>query len=75
MLKSNNYLNGVVFCLIATLSWDAMFPMMTHTLLIIDPFSFTAFRYTIAGIAFLIFLYARALYARNPAEQTTVSRR
>ena len=57
MSKSNSYLKGAFFCLIATLSWGIMFPVMTHTLNQIDPFTFTAMRYSIAGIVFLAFLY------------------
>ena len=59
MLPNNNYLSGVIYCLIATLSWGTMFPIMTHTLSFIDPFTFTAMRYSIAGIVFLIFLYMK----------------
>jgi drug/metabolite transporter (DMT)-like permease len=54
-----NYLQGVLFCLIATLSWGTMFPVMTRVLVKTDPFTFTAFRYTIAGIAFLILLLVK----------------
>src|SRR5580658_7923000 len=59
MSQTNNYLKGVLFCLIATLSWGTMFPVMTHALKITDPFTFTAMRYTIAGIIFLILLYIK----------------
>lgn len=52
----HNYLTGVLFCLIATLSWGAMFPVMTFALARVDPFHFTAARYTIAGLAFAILL-------------------
>ena len=48
-----NYFKGALFCLIATLSWGVMFPVMTSALLKIDPFTFTALRYFIAGVAFL----------------------
>src|SRR3990167_1137911 len=59
MLRTNSYLNGVIFCLIATISWGTMFPIMTHALKIIDPFTFTTMRYTIAGVIFLTFLYMK----------------
>ena len=52
----NIYLKGVMFCLIATISWGTMFPVMTHALSIVDPFSFSAIRYTIALFAFTILL-------------------
>ncbi|TAK71823.1 MAG: DMT family transporter [Gammaproteobacteria bacterium] len=57
MLQKNNYFTGVVFCLLATLSWGSMFPIMTHALQKIDPFTFTAMRYSIAGVVFVAFLY------------------
>jgi drug/metabolite transporter (DMT)-like permease len=53
---NNKYLTGVFFCLIATLSWGGMFPVMTSALKHMDPFNFTALRYGIAGIAFVILL-------------------
>lgn len=53
-----NYLKGILFCLVATLSWGTMFPIMTHALAMIDPFTFTAMRYTIAGVAFVLLLHA-----------------
>ena len=59
MLNKNTYMNGVIFCLIATLSWGTMFPIMGHALKIIDPFTFTALRYTLAGVVFLVFLYLK----------------
>ncbi len=58
-MEHPNYLKGVFFCLVATLSWGAMFPVMTHALDRIDPFTFTALRYSIAGIAFIILLYVK----------------
>ncbi|MBO0664561.1 DMT family transporter [Jiella sp. MQZ9-1] len=50
---------GVLFCLIATVAWGAMFPVMTHALKVIDPFTFTAMRYGLAGIVFVLFLLFR----------------
>ncbi|QJD99630.1 DMT family transporter [Massilia forsythiae] len=59
-----NYLSGVIFCLIATLSWGAMFPVMTSALAHVDPFHFTAARYTIAGLAFaILLLYKEGIHA------------
>lgn len=55
---NTKYSRGVLFCLIATLSWGGMFPVMTVALRRIDPFTFTCLRYAIAGIAFMIVLYA-----------------
>src|SRR3974390_1792918 len=47
---------GAIYCLIATASWGAMFPVMTGALVRIDPFTFTSLRYLIAGAAFLAVL-------------------
>ena len=57
MSQKNHYFSGAIYCLMATLSWGVMFPVMTHALKIADPFTFTCLRYTIAGIFFLLFLY------------------
>jgi len=57
------YFQGVIFCLVATLSWGGMFPVMTSALTRMDPFTFTALRYTIAGLAFLLLL----LYKEGPS--------
>ncbi|HLO77987.1 MAG TPA: DMT family transporter [Magnetospirillum sp.] len=54
-----HYARGVLLCLVATVSWGTMFPIMTGALERIDPFTFTALRYTIAGAAFLILLVLR----------------
>ncbi len=50
------YSLGAFFCMVATLSWGGMFPIMTSALKHIDPFNFTAMRYLIAGLAFLVVL-------------------
>ena len=55
----SKYSTGVLFCLVATLSWGAMFPVMTSALRYVDPFTFTALRYSIAGIAFLALLISK----------------
>jgi drug/metabolite transporter (DMT)-like permease len=46
-------LQGAIYCLIATASWGAMFPVMTGALVRVDPFTFTSLRYLIAGAEFL----------------------
>jgi drug/metabolite transporter (DMT)-like permease len=48
-----DYLKGALLCLLATVCWGTMFPVMTGALARIDPFTFTALRYTIAGTAFV----------------------
>lgn len=54
-----HYSKGVLFCLIATVSWGAMFPVMNSALMHIDPFTFTSLRYLIAGLVFLAVLIWR----------------
>lgn len=55
----SSYSRGVLLCVVATASWGGMFPVMTHALRRIDPFTFTCLRYTVAGAVFLILLLAR----------------
>ena len=47
---------GVLLCLVATVSWGGMFPVMTDALTRMDPYTFTSLRYGIAGAAFAIAL-------------------
>lgn len=54
-----HYFKGVLFCIIATIAWGGMFPVMTDALKQIDPFTFTALRYSIAGVIFLLLLIAK----------------
>ena len=62
----NSYAKGIVFCIIATLSWGAMFPVMNDALLHIDPFTFTLLRYSLAGVAFLaVLLYREGTVSLN----------
>lgn len=56
---SGGYFKGMAACIVAALLFGTMFPVMTHALTHIDPFSFTALRYVTAGIAFLAFLRFR----------------
>ncbi len=48
--------NGILLCLVATLFWGGMFPIMDSALRHIDAFSFTCLRYLIAGTLFVITL-------------------
>ncbi|MGW4344982.1 DMT family transporter [Streptomyces sp. NPDC004690] len=59
MNDQKNYSRGLLLCLLATVSWGAMFPLMDVTLKHIDPFTFTCLRYAIAGAMFLVFLKLR----------------
>jgi drug/metabolite transporter (DMT)-like permease len=54
-----SYLKGVLSCLLATVSWGAMFPVMTSALRHLDAFSFTALRYSLAACAFVALLLVR----------------
>jgi drug/metabolite transporter (DMT)-like permease len=54
-----SYSKGILCCLIATLSFGIMFPVMTSALTRIDPFTFTSLRYLTAGVAFLVLLISR----------------
>ncbi len=72
-MEHPKYLKGVFFCLIATLSWGAMFPVMTDALNKIDPFTFTALRYSIAGIAFIILLYVKEGVAALVVDRQEIS--
>lgn len=53
------YSTGVVLCIIATMSWGGMFPVMGHAMQYVDPFTFTCMRYALAGLAFLALLVVR----------------
>ncbi|HEV8025807.1 MAG TPA: DMT family transporter [Stellaceae bacterium] len=55
----SRYLRGVLFCLVATISWGCMFPVMTSALKRMDPFNFTAIRYSIAALPFVVLLILR----------------
>ena len=56
-----NYLLGVSLCLIAVLSWGAMFPIMGPALKIMDPFNFTLFRYGIVAVILRSFYFERRI--------------
>ena len=54
-----SYSKGILCCLVATLSFGIMFPVMTSALTRVDPFTFTSLRYLMAGAAFLVLLVSR----------------
>lgn len=56
---AGKYSTGVLCCIVATLSFGIMFPVMTSALTRIDPFTFTTLRYLTAGFAFLVLLLAK----------------
>lgn len=53
------YGKGIAACLVATVLFGAMFPVMTDALRHVDPFTFTSFRYLIAGVGFVVLLLRR----------------
>jgi drug/metabolite transporter (DMT)-like permease len=53
------YWHGVLLCVIATVAWGGMFPVMNAALPHIDPFTFTCIRYSVAGLAFVAVLLMR----------------
>lgn len=56
---NTSYSRGMLYCLAATLSWGAMFPLMSSALTRVDPFTLTSLRYSTAGVAFLLLLVAK----------------
>lgn len=56
MLKKEVWI-GALLCLIASMSWGAMFPVAHVALQIIDPFYFSFIRYAIVGLILTIILY------------------
>lgn len=50
------YSRGALYCVIATVSWGAMFPVMGHALTHVDPFIFASLRYGLAVVAFVALL-------------------
>jgi drug/metabolite transporter (DMT)-like permease len=55
-MPNGSYAQGVAYCLVATVSFGLMFPVMTSALTHVDPFTFTSLRYLIAGSASLALL-------------------
>ncbi|WP_457812786.1 DMT family transporter [Lysinibacillus fusiformis] len=50
---------GVIACLIASISWGAMFPVADHALEYIDPLYFSTIRYGAVSIALIILLWIK----------------
>lgn len=55
-MTNKNFEKGIAFCLLATMSWGGMFPVMTSALQHIDTYTFTCMRYAIAGALFYLVL-------------------
>lgn len=47
---------GALACLIASMSWGAMFPVADHALEYIDPFYFSLIRYGAVAIMLIVLL-------------------
>lgn len=58
-MKNIQLLKGAVACLIASMSWGAMFPVADHALAYIDPFYFSTIRYGAVAIILVIFLWLK----------------
>lgn len=52
----NGVLLGAFLCLIASVSWGAMFPVANHAFNYIDPFYFTIFRYLSVTVILVVML-------------------
>ncbi|EON72126.1 hypothetical protein H131_12608 [Lysinibacillus sphaericus OT4b.31] len=50
---------GAIACLVASISWGAMFPVADHALEYIDPFYFSTIRYGVVSIALIILLWIK----------------
>lgn len=55
----SRYAQGILCCLVATVSFGLMFPVMASALPHIDPFTFTSLRYVVAAGASLVVLRLR----------------
>lgn len=55
-MTRNHFLLGALFCLITVVSYGIQFPIAESALKHVDPFYFTAIRYGIATIVFLVIL-------------------
>ena len=62
-----NLLWGAFLCLIASMSWGAMFPVANHSFQYVEPFYFTIFRYIpVVVILVIILLYKEGKKALLP---------
>ena len=58
-MKNNTQLAGIILCLIACISWGAMFPVADHALTYIDPLFFTLIRYGSVTLLLVIILFMK----------------
>jgi drug/metabolite transporter (DMT)-like permease len=52
-------MSGIALCAVAAISWGISFPVMGEALATIDPFNFTAMRYSAAAIIFVVLLVSK----------------
>lgn len=52
-------LYGALLCLVASVSWGAMFPVANHAFQYIDPFYFTIFRYIPVAVILVVLLWMK----------------
>ncbi|MET4560286.1 drug/metabolite transporter (DMT)-like permease [Lysinibacillus parviboronicapiens] len=58
-MNKSKMILGAIACLIASISWGAMFPVADHALEYIDPFYFSTIRYGAVSIALIILLWIK----------------
>ncbi|WP_284037094.1 DMT family transporter [Neobacillus sp. 114] len=58
-MKKGQMIVGVISCLIASMSWGAMFPVADHALEYINPFYFSIIRYGAVSIVLIVLLWMK----------------
>ncbi|MGE8207293.1 DMT family transporter [Heyndrickxia sp. NPDC080065] len=58
-MKKSQMIVGAIACLIASMSWGAMFPVADHALEYINPFYFSTIRYGAVSIVLIILLWMK----------------
>ncbi|MFY0518747.1 DMT family transporter [Lysinibacillus sphaericus] len=58
-MNKSKMIIGAIACLVASISWGAMFPVADHALEYIDPFYFSTIRYGVVSIALIILLWIK----------------
>lgn len=58
-MKKSQFMLGALACLVASMSWGAMFPVADHALEYIDPFYFSFIRYGAVAIVLVLILWMK----------------
>ncbi|MGE6516429.1 DMT family transporter [Lysinibacillus sphaericus] len=58
-MNKSKMIIGAIACLVASISWGAMFPVADHALEYIDPFYFSTIRYGVVSIALIVLLWIK----------------